>query len=391
MNIPVSTRQEKRIVALFPELLGIGGVQEAGRLTAAALNEIAFRQGWSVDLLSLNDSPGVNRVEANATDIRFRGFGRSKLRFVMAALSQARHTSRDTSSLVLATHPYLARPALWMQSVSPRVQTIAMAHGVEVWEPLPRLRRRALSKTNLVLCPSRDTERKLAGIQRVQPGRIKRLPWPLNPGFLRMAEKSASLPLPQGFPTGNIVLTIGRWAASERYKGMDELIGAIAQLRERIPGLQLVAVGGGDDLPRLRQLAADLGVGDRTHFLEDLSREEVGACYANASVFSLPSSGEGFGLVFLEAMAFAKPIVAAQCGGATDLVQDAVNGLLVPPNDSVRLAQVIGQLLENEALRAKLGQTGAEIVRREYRFDTFRSRLEEILMECGKSRQPAPC
>ena len=387
MKMPVSTRQEGRIVALFPELAGIGGIQEAGRLTAAALHEIAFHQGWGINLLSLNDSPGVQTLRTNAgPEVCFRGFERARLRFVMAALDRARRSSRDMPLLVLAAHPYLARPAVWMKGISPRIRTITISHGVEVWEPLPRFRRRALLKTNLILCPSRDTERKLTEIQRVPPSKIHRLPWPLNPDFFGMAEKPASLPLPQGFPQGKVVLTVGRWAVSERYKGADVLIQATAQLRERIPRLHLVAVGEGDDLPRLRRLAADLGVGDRAHFLENLSREEVGACYANADVFSLPSSGEGFGLVFLEAMAFARPIVAAPCGGATDLVRDAVNGLLVPPNDPVQLAQALGQLLENETLRARLGKTGKDIVQREYQFDTFRSRLEEILKECNRSR-----
>jgi glycosyltransferase involved in cell wall biosynthesis len=178
---------------------------------------------------------------------------------------------------------------------------------------------------------------------------------------------------------------VGRWAASERYKGADELIRSVSQLVTIVPGLHLVAVGAGDDLSRLKRLAANLKVADRVHFLEGLSCEEIAACYANAELFVLPSAGEGFGLVFLEAMAFSKPVVGASCGGTTDIVEDGINGLLVPPGDAGALAQALGRLLGDEPLRAGLGQRGAEIVRRKFQFAVFQSELEKILGECTSS------
>lgn len=262
-----------------------------------------------------------------------------------------------------------------------------MAHGMEVWRPLPTLRRRALLRANLILAPSRDTAQKLIDVQGVSPEKIRRLPWPLNPNFLRMADAPSRLPLPVAFPVGRVILTVGRWAASERYKGADELIRAIPQLCTTFPNLHLVAVGGGDDLARLRHLAAGLGVAGHVHFLEHLSRDEIAACYARADLFALPSTGEGFGLVFLEAMAFAKPIIGVASGGATDVVENEINGLLVPPGDTVQLAKALGRLLKDEALCMELGRRGAEIVRQEYKFDLFQAGLELILGDCSVWQQ----
>jgi len=370
---------EKRIIGLFPELLGVGGVQEAGRQTAAALQEIALANGWDTYFLSLNDAPGAQSFAAGERTISFHGFGRSKKRFVLSAIYQA----RKGVGLILAAHPHMALPAAWMGSVSPRVKKIVMSHGVEVWKPLPRLRRNALRGADLVMAPSSDTARRLADVQGVSPEKIRTLAWPLNPTFLRWADAPAELPLPKGFPRGQIILAVGRWAASERYKGADELIGAVAQLRGAFPGLHLVAVGGGDDLLGLQKLASQFGVADCVHFLECVSREELAGCYARADVFALPSTGEGFGLVFLEAMAFGRPVVAAACGGTIDLVEDGVNGLLVPPRDTARLAEALGRLLRDGALRGELGRRGAEIVRRKFQFGVFRAGLEKILAECG--------
>jgi len=377
---PESSSPPSRIVGLFPELLGVGGIQEAGRLTARALSEIAVRHGWSTDFLGLNDPPGPHSLDVAGGAIPLCGFGRAKISFVLSAIRSANSAARDGASLILAGHPNLAVPADLIQRISPRSRVVVMAHGVEVWTPLPSFRRRALLRANLVVAPSRDTLQKLIDVQGVAPARAHRLAWPLSADFLRMADAVSGLPVPPAFPQGRpIVLTVGRWESSERYKGVDELIHAVPQLLTAVPGIQLVAIGGGNDLPRLRHLATNLGLADRVHFLENLSRGEVAACYSRADIFALPSTGEGFGLVYLEAMAFSRAVVGVACGGTTDIVEDGVNGLLVPPRDAAALAQALGRLLWDESLRTQLGRRGAEIVRRIYKFDAFRATLETII------------
>jgi glycosyltransferase involved in cell wall biosynthesis len=367
-----------RIFGLFPDLLGVGGVQEAGRMTAIALSEIAKARGWSVDFLSLNDPPGQHRLSA-APEIALHGYGRAKVRFVLSALRLAREAAEAEPCIALAAHPNLAVPAAWMMRTAPRLRTIVMAHGIEVWTPLPRFRRRALARADVVLAPSRYTAQQLVDVQGIAPEKVQRLPWPLNPSFLRLADATASLPLPQGFPSGQVILTVGRWASSERYKGADELIRAVASLSKSFPDMHMVAVGSGDDLPRLRGLAAELGVSAQVVFLENLSREQTAACYASADIFALPSTGEGFGLVFLEAMTFSKPIVGVAAGGAMDVVEDGVNGFLLPPGDAQSLQQTLERLLGDSSLREKLGRRGSQIVREKYAFATFQRNLEHIL------------
>jgi phosphatidyl-myo-inositol dimannoside synthase len=203
-----------------------------------------------------------------------------------------------------------------------------------------------------------------------------------------MADAPKELSLPRSFPQGQVILAVGRWSSSERYKGADDLIRSIAQLRTEFPGLHLVAVGAGDDLPRLQELTADLNVTDRVHFFQGLSRAEIAACYSRADIFALPSTGEGFGIVYLEAMAFSKPVVGAACGGTTDLIEDGMNGLLVPPRDTVALVACLRRLLSNEALQNNLGRRGADMVRQKYRFGVFEADLEHLLYECGLVSQP---
>jgi phosphatidyl-myo-inositol dimannoside synthase len=373
------TLEIRNIVGLFPELLGVGGIQEAGRLTAAALDEIARSRGWVTHFLSLNDPLGSHSLDLDGQTITLQGFDRAKVMFALTGILRARCRSRAGASIVFAAHPNLALPALWMRWILPQLRTVVMSHGIEVWKPLPLLRRWALTGAHLVLGPSTDTAEKLVDVQGVDRDKVRMLAWPISPAFLGMVGAAASLPLPAAFPKGQVVLTVGRWAASERYKGTDELIRAIAQLRKTFPSLHLVAVGGGNDLQRLRQVAVDLGVDDCVHFLTGLSREEVAACYARADVFALPSTGEGFGLVFLEAMAFAKPVVGVALGGTTDVVENRINGLLVPPHDTEALAKALGTLIDDNSLRVELGRRGANMVRQRYQLDLFRHEVEKVI------------
>ena len=384
MNTRPTPPNSPAIVGLFPELLGIGGVQEASRQTAHALHNISIQLKCSTDFLGLNDTSGTHTYSAGDATINLRGFGRAKWRFVLSAIASATKKPR----LVLAAHPNLAVPANWMKRVSPQSKVIVLAHGVDVWEPLSSSRHAALVAADLVLAPSSYTAQKLAEVQFVPQHKIRRLPWPLNSDVLKMAASPSSLQSPKNFPPNPVILTVGRWAASERYKGADELIRAVAHLRAEFPALNLVAVGGGDDLPRLKKIAHDLNLSNAIHFLEGISRQELAACYVRSDIFALPSTGEGFGFVFLEAMAFGKPIVGAQAGGATDLIQNGVNGFLVPPRDPPALTQALERLLRDEPLRAKMGQNGTQVARQNYRFDVFQSAFANILSECGLKLSP---
>ena len=90
--------------------------------------------------------------------------------------------------------------------------------------------------------------------------------------------------------------------------------------------------------------------------------------------------------MFLEAMAFAKPVVAVDAGGSTDLVRDGVNGLLVPPDNTELLVQGLSRLLQDESLCRNLGECGAAIVRRDYQFSTFSSALKQSLCDVASNR-----
>ncbi len=362
------------IIGLFPGLTSVGGVQLAGRQTAAALSLVARNRAWSTAFLSLNDSQGEQNANVGGTDFAFTGFARDKLRFFLGALSFARKRPK----VVFAGHPNLAPIVATMKMISPHTRTIVAAHGVEIWRPLSLLRRKALRRADIVTVPSSDTAQKLVANQNIPTARIQQLPWPLDPEFYDLSHRPEVPQPPAEFPKGQTVLSVGRWAANERYKGADLLIGAVGELSTDFPELHLVLVGSGDDLPRLRQIVEALDLSSKVHFFTELSRQQLAGCYAAAEIFALPSTGEGFGLVFLEAMAFGKPVIGTKMGGIPDVVEDRRDGLLIEPMVHA-LSDALKNLLSNSACRRELGRRAKERVEREFTFERFQQRLADII------------
>ncbi len=271
------------LIGLFPELDAAGGVQRASRHIAAVMKEFADSRGMECRFLSLNDSRELHRMSVGEREFVFTGAERSKARFAASAVGAARRRAK----LVLAAHPNLSPVVQAMHVAAPRMKTIICTHGVEVWEPLSLLRRRALRRANLILAPSQNTADHVAAVQRIPAAHIRVLPWSLDPQFEAIVSQPRS-PLPANFPRGPVIFTVGRWLAAERYKGMDTLITALPRLLTRWPELQLVLAGEGDDRSWLEELTKKSGITRHVHFLSKLSYAELASCYAACDIFALP-------------------------------------------------------------------------------------------------------
>jgi phosphatidylinositol alpha-1,6-mannosyltransferase len=369
------------VIGLFPELDAPGGIQRAGRHLAYVLSEFAVANKMEYRFLSLNDSQELHRLRINEREFVYTGAARGKARFAATAL----RTARRRPKLVLAAHPNLAPIVRAMHLLVPRMKSIVCTHGVEVWEPLSRLRRRALRSASLVLSPSQATADSVATLQGIPKNKTRVLPWGLDPDFdLRLVNDHAAK-LPENFPEGRVVLSVGRWLATERYKGMDTLIQALPRLLLRWPQVQLALVGSGDDREWLEQIAKKSGVGRHVHFLTDVSQAELSACYAAAEIFALPSRGEGFGFVYLEAMARGKPVIGGAHGGAPEIIQDGVTGYLVQHGDPVQLATSLDTLLADPDHAREMGKRGRERLQKEFRFPVFAKAFRKILRELCES------
>lgn len=337
-----------------------GGRAAAGRLLAGAAAQFAAERGMAFRLLTLGTngapSPGVEtrsfagRPRALAWNLWREQAGGRRAAYVFDLLGPARVQAYVPPSF--------------------RARYLVPLLGIEVWRPLSRDRRKALANATVKFAISRHT------LDRALP-------------FCPDLAGTAVLPLaleerePVGAPDPAVLeragvgffLIVGRMAATERYKGHDQVLAALP------PGARLVVAGDGDDRPRLSAQAAELGVADRVFFTGFVSEATLAELYQRCGAFTMPSRGEGFGLVYLEAMRAGKPCVAARGSAAEEIVADGETGLLVDPEDAQELARALARLLGSPDGARRMGEAGRELWRREFGADRFRERLTPLLEE----------
>lgn len=185
-----------------------------------------------------------------------------------------------------------------------------------------------------------------------------------------------------GLGTGPLVLSLGRLVPR---KGFDMALEAVALLRDDFPGLTFVVGGSGPDEDRLREMTSRLGIQQTVRFVGYVPQEDLLMWYAACDVFTMPSREdddvEGFGIVYLEANAAGKPVVAGRSGGVPDAVADGENGLLVAPESPDEIASAIRALLRDPERRRRMGENGRERIRLRFNWDSVARRLVEFHCE----------
>ena len=225
-------------------------------------------------------------------------------------------------------------------------------------------------------CPSDHVASWLAA-RGVDPGRICVIP---NGVDVREIESwrdraGGSRRGGDGFPDGGpVVLTVARL---EPWKGVRTVIRAMPRVVSEVPGARYAIVGDGRDRDHLERLAAGSPVADAITFLGALYGDEKLECYDRCDVFAMPSGEEEtFGIVFLEANAFGKPVVGGRLGGVPDAVVDGETGLLVDPHSESEVADAIVRLLKNPDEARRLGENGRRRVENGF---TWRKSAEQFL------------
>jgi phosphatidylinositol alpha-1,6-mannosyltransferase len=168
-------------------------------------------------------------------------------------------------------------------------------------------------------------------------------------------------------------------SSTERYKGHDQLILAWPRVLAEVPDAALVMVGRGDDVERLRTKAAALGLGRAVHFPGFLPDAAVRAVMRNAALFAMPSRGEGFGLVYLQAMRAGLPCIGSRDDAASDVIVDGESGILVPRQDPEAIAGALARLLTDESMRRRMGDAGRRRFESVFTYPRFRTRMAGIL------------
>jgi phosphatidyl-myo-inositol dimannoside synthase len=247
-------------------------------------------------------------------------------------------------------------------------------HGIEAWRRLTPGQTAVLKGAAFRVANSGFTARRVTALHQ-EIGEILTCPLSLPRGAFN-SPRSVTASVEFG---PHAVIVVARMAASERYKGHDELLTAWPSVLDRVPDARLIVVGDGDDAPRLKQKAAALGINDHVLFTGFVSDAELQTMYPQAAVFAMPSRGEGFGLVYLEAMLHCLPCIGSVDDAARDVIEDGVTGFLIRQTDCRALADRIIRLLTDEALRRQLGRQGQERLHKEFSYERFSTTMADLM------------
>jgi phosphatidylinositol alpha-1,6-mannosyltransferase len=294
------------------------------------------------------------------------------LSFAGAALLRALRRPPD---VVVCGHALLG-PASYLVARVFGVPMVVMAYALEIRAPrMQRLARWTLRRAARVVTISAFTRQAVID-HGVEPDRIV----VIHPGaafvptFARFASYGGQAESP-------IILTVAR--LGELYKGHDMLIRALPLVLAKVPDVQYVIAGDGPLRPYLERLAASLGVAENVVFAGAVSDDELRDWYRRATVFAMLSresaedgGAEGYGLAFIEAGAWGKPVVAGNSGGIPDAVIDGVTGLLVSPTNVAAIADALVRVLADPQLAATLGAQGRERALNELSWPNFTAAFE---------------
>lgn len=266
--------------------------------------------------------------------------------------------------LIFCGHLFMAPLAAALARRS-RARLIIQAHGIEAWQRPSAWRRRAVERADLVWTVSRDTRARVLDWAAIEPERVRVAANTVAEDFTPadVAGARARFALDDQFT----ILTVGRLDSRERYKGHDRIIPLLRGLgRGGERPLYLIA-GEGDDRARLEALVRTHGAADMVRFLGHVPRSALPDLYRAAQLFVMPSSGEGFGIVLIEAMACGTPALGLAVGGAADALCDGELGVVIDEDDLLGGVQrawgarLAGRLLAGDELsdrvHARFGRT----------------------------------
>lgn len=294
---------------------GFGGVQRSGQLAWEALRESGrmlcfgrgceLRHGWHFCY-------------------------RSKWRAALGAVIRRGQTDR-----ILIWHLGLVK--LLPLAASGRRRVYQFLHGVECWKRVDRLTERLLDRVHLFLSNSDYTWARFVD---------------LNPRFRGRPHKTVALGLgdegePVRPPKARAAVIAGRMDRREDYKGHRQLIRIWPEVISRVPGAELWVIGEGDLRPDLEALSGRNGVRERIRFFGPVSEQEKESLLRSAACLAMPSRGEGFGLVYLEAMRLGRPCLVSTHDAGQEVVRPPEAGLAADVDDPRELAHALCRLLQD--------------------------------------------
>ncbi len=363
-------RRPPHLVLVVPDLFDrANGIARISQALALACAKWVERRGGRLSVRVLHDRGRLRDPRICPFHVQLRGYSSHRARFAIETLACA-----GPSTLFIFGHVNFAPLGLAASVFGAR--HVVVAHGIEVWEPLSALRTLALRRATQVWPISHHTAATVTDLHGLESGRVMPIRNCLDP----LQPLVPVTPCPDGPPR---FLVVSRLSAADRYKGIDKAIGAFVRARRELElGARLEIVGDGDDRGRLEELARTEGLTDAVIFHGGVSDAQLDALFVSCRALVLPSLREGFGLVFAEAMARGRAVVALAAAATPEVVEDGVTGVLADPDDAEALVRALVTLGRDRARASALGVAGRRRLEGAFLFPRYAQDVAAQLDSC---------
>ncbi|MDZ8106301.1 MAG: glycosyltransferase [Nostoc sp. DedQUE12a] len=368
---------------IFPNIFGFkGGIQVYSIFLLKALQDLYPEANYDVflkyDKHNLKKDPNLQFLDS--TKFHYFGHLPRLLQTILFAINIIVLAILQRPTVVISTHVNYATACYALKRIT-GIPYWVVAHGLDVWEIDSKITKLALKEADRIISVSNYTRQRLLAETDIDPQKIVVLPNTFDAKEFQIKPKPTYLlkryNLREDQP---VILTVTRLGRMAKYKGYDQIIHALVKVRSQIPDVRFILAGKGDDLPRIKALVNSLNLEDSITIAGFVPDEELCAHYNLCDVFAMPSKGEGFGIVYLEALACGKPVMAGNQDGSVDPLAQGKLGCLVDPDNVEEIAENLIQILQGnfsnpaiyqpEYLQQKTIET--------YEFRQFRARLAKL-------------
>ncbi len=348
------------------------------RTLAHALTEVAKRNNWTFKLWSVYDH-NSDVMPQYISPANFKGFGFKRPRFAFKSLALA-----HTSDVVILSHINMAVVGLAIKLINPRCSVWLIAHGIEVWRPLSKVKKFFIEKCDKIICVSNFTKQEMIRWHHTNG----------NKCIVLNNAVDAFMVLPTSFTKPDyllnkyklnkddvILFTLTRLAATEQYKGYEQVIKVIDKLKIKIPNIKYVLAGQYDAIEeaRINQLIAEHQVQDQVILTGFINEKELPDHFIMADLFILPSKKEGFGIVFIEALACGLPVICGNVDGSMDAIKNGDLGKAINPDDLEEIETTLLRHLERPLTIDKRTELQQQCLRY-FNEDTYIDKLQQLLL-----------
>lgn len=343
-----TSHKSDRIHIWIPNLFSLkGGIQVYSTYLLTALKSILPNTPYDTFLMHDQETQ-INQASENLDNAKFHCAGSfpSRIRISFYAAQLVSYALLQRPKLIITTHLNFT-PVARLINRFLHIPYWAVAHGIDAWNITDPHLKKALQQADRILAVSHYTRDRLLNEQNLNPQKVVVLPNTFDSHQFQIRPKPSALLQKYGISSEQpIILTVARLETSEKYKGYDKVLVALPIIRQAIPNVHYILVGKGGDRPRIQQLITQYQIQDCVTLAGFVPDEELVDYYNLCDVFAMPSKKEGFGIVYLEALACGKPTLGGNQDGATDALCHGTLGALVNPDDVDEIARTLIQILQ---------------------------------------------